>query len=663
MTASTSPVRVPAAAWAAPAWATRALAGLRVRAVSLAYLLPILTIGGIVNALGMAGSPQRIDDEGTYVAQAWAVLQYGELAHYTYWYDHPPLGWLQIAGYAGVTGAFERWDTAVLAGREAVLVATLLAGALLWVLARRLRIHRVGAAVAVLLFLLSPLAVQFHRTVYLDNIATAWLLLAFVLAASRSTQLAAFTGAAIAFGIAVLTKETYLLALPVLAWVMLRGADRSTRRYTVSLAATVLVLMGTSYILFAAVKGELLPSAGQVSLYDGIMFQLSARDGSGSALDPDSLMSATLGMWWQLDPVFILAGLAAAVVGLFLRTLRPFAVLVLGLTAFMFRPGGYLPVPYVIMLIPFAALLIAGVADAALRAVHQHSRPGLGATASRAGGAAVLGAGIVAALVATPLWATQLRGFVFADLDAPMRDAQAWIETNAQTSDRLLVDDAMWVDLVRAGWEREDVVWYYKADTDPEVQAQSPNGWRDTQFVVVTDSMRSFRAGFPEVRSAMDNSVTVASFGQNDQAVEVRMVMPEGLAESREAHVAAERQRASLGAQVGRNPGIDLGAGAAAPLGAGQVDARIATLLGSLASAGDVVVDDFPTVAGEDGSLRRQVSISEIGGAAAVVDGAPSARAQDVVDALTGAFVPQSVRVSGDDLVIRFDYDLAPSLP
>ena len=45
-----------------------------------------------------------------------------------------------------------------------------------------------------------------------------------------------------------------------------------------------------------------------------------------------------------------------------------FAMLVF-LLAFMFRPNGYLPVPYVIMLIPFAALLVAWTADRAVVAI------------------------------------------------------------------------------------------------------------------------------------------------------------------------------------------------------------------------------------------------------------------------------------------------------
>ena len=33
------------------------------------------------------------------MAEAWAVYMRGDLAHYTYWYDHPPGGWLQLAAF------------------------------------------------------------------------------------------------------------------------------------------------------------------------------------------------------------------------------------------------------------------------------------------------------------------------------------------------------------------------------------------------------------------------------------------------------------------------------------------------------------------------------------------------------------------------------------
>ncbi|MFK0401110.1 ArnT family glycosyltransferase [Microbacterium sp. NPDC090225] len=630
---------------------------LRAHARDLLWLLPVLLISAIVNFLNLGGSPQRIDDEGTYTAQAWAVTHLGELAHYTYWYDHPPLGWLQIAGYTQLTGAFERWDIAVLAGREAVLVAALISVVLLWALARRLGTSRGAAAATGLLFALSPLAVQFHRTVYLDNIAVPWLLLAFFLAMNRRGQLAAFAGSAVAFGIAVLTKETFLLALPVLIWVMVHAARRETRRYTLSVAASILMLIGGSYLLLAAVKGELFSGAGRVSLIEGVTFQLGSREGSGSISDPDSLLNRTLGMWWQLDPVFIVLSLFAATAALFLPRFRPYAVLLWGMTVFMLRPGGYLPVPYVIMLIPFGALLIAGVTDGAIARLRRKN------VARRGPAIAAVSVAAIGAVVAVPLWTTQLRGFVLADLDEPLRSAQEWLAENASADQRLIVDDAMWVDLVKAGWDRDNVIWYYKLDTDPAVQTQSPNGWRDADYVVTTDSMRTFPGAFPQVQEAIDNSVVVASFGSGTQAVEVRRVTIDGAEQAAITAADAAATRSALGTELATNPEVALSDQDRDRLTAGQVDARIVAVLATLAGSGSVSVSGFPIVPGEEGLTFRQVALSAIDGSPAVVDGAIGPDAKALVESLNGTYEPADVAIDGDTVVLRYSVSLQPALP
>lgn len=76
----------------------RTVSGWRARLNDLAWLLPALIVGLIVNAINLGGSPQRIDDEGTYTAQAWALGNLGELTHYTYWYDHPRSGGCRSPG-------------------------------------------------------------------------------------------------------------------------------------------------------------------------------------------------------------------------------------------------------------------------------------------------------------------------------------------------------------------------------------------------------------------------------------------------------------------------------------------------------------------------------------------------------------------------------------
>ena len=615
---------------------------------TLAWLSPVLAISGLVQGINMAGSPQRIDDEGTYVAQAYAVDKLGELAHYTFWYDHPPLGWLQIAAWTRLTDAFDRVDVAVLAGREFTLVATLVSVVLLWSIVRRLDFGRPTAAVASLLFAVSPLAVQFHRTVYLDNIATPWLLAAVLLALARKHQLAAFAGAAATFAIAVLTKETYLLALPFLIWIVVRNADRATRRYTLSVASSILVLVGGSYIVLAAVKNEVFPGPDRVSLVEGIMFQLGSRESSGSVFDPDSLINRTFAIWTQLDPVIVVAGLLAAVVGLFLRTTRPFAAMLLFLVLFMFRPGGYLPVPYVIMLLPFAALLIATVSTSLLRS--WGPREGVG----RVPVLIWSGAMVAAVAVAVPVWGGQLRGLLLADLDKPTRQAEEWVRDNVPRDERLIVDDAMWVDLVTSGFARDNVIWYYKINTDPEVQALSPNGWRDSDYIVTTDSMRTFPDTFPDVKSAIDNSIVVASFGENSQQVDVRRIVPEGIEQATAERELAAEARVQAGSQLTANPSLNESDTARATLVDGVVDSRILLALGQRLAFTDVAVGEFPAMPGEEGLLRRQVLITGIDGQSTVADADAAESARAWLEGLTGQVEASDVRSTDEGVLATF---------
>ncbi len=621
----------------------------RRHAASLTWLLPVVAVTVIVQAWNMSGTPQRIDDEGTYTAQAWAIMHLGEITHYTYWYDHPPLGWIQIAGYTGLTGAFARYPFAVEAGREAMVFFSAVSSILLFVLARRLGAGRITAAAAGLVFALSPLALQYHRTVYIDNVATPWLLAAFVLVLSRRQQLAGFAGAAACLGIAVLSKETYLLALPFLIWMAIRRADKSTRRYTLSVAGAVLVIIGGGYLLLAAVKGELLPSSGRVSLFEGITYQLGSRSASGSLFDPGSLANAAASQWWALDPVFIVLGSAAAVVGLFMRRVRPIAAMLVFLLAMMFRPNGYLPVPYVIMLIPFAALLVAYTAERAVLAIagRVRTRTRLGAGTRRGLGITWAVTTAVALVVAVPLWGTQLRGFVLGNLDLPMQQAEQWVGDNVSKSSRLLVDDAMWVDLVEDGFARNNVVWYYKLDTDGAVERQSPNGWKDSDYVITTDSMRTGGNSSSDIRQAIENSTAVATFGSGDQQVEVRRIHAEGSTAAQTAITRASDLRKTMGTELASNPELRADDGTKSQFRAGQVDSRAMIALGQVLADQDVRVDRFTPLTGETGQPFRTAVLH-------TSDAASAERVAATLEAMPDSFRPASVEREGERLTVTY---------
>src|SRR5437899_7066958 len=57
----------------------------------------ILLFAALLHGINMFHFPYYEDDEGTYMSQAWAIVKEGQLTPYTYWYDHAPVGWIQIA--------------------------------------------------------------------------------------------------------------------------------------------------------------------------------------------------------------------------------------------------------------------------------------------------------------------------------------------------------------------------------------------------------------------------------------------------------------------------------------------------------------------------------------------------------------------------------------
>jgi hypothetical protein len=530
--------------------------------LSLLLLVGLLVVVGVVHAWGMASSPGPSDDEGTYMAQAWAVQRTGQLAHYTYWYDHPPLGWLTIAGWTWLTGAFDRSVGAVAAGRELMLLVQLAGCALLYLLGRRIGLHRVAAAAAVLLFALSPLGLSYHRMVLLDNLAIPWVLAALVLVSSPTSKLWAYAGGGACFAAALMTKETSLLILPAVVVQLWSRCDRRTRRFCLTAFASSLVLTAAAYPLAALLKGELLPGGDHVSLVEAIRFQLFTRPSSGSVFDATQPAYRTVSGWLDLDPWLLGAGLVALLPSMWFRNLRPMA-LALGIPAFMVMRDGYLPGPLVIGLLPFAALLVAGLGNAlwlrpprtprghpALEARRRAAlslpstptahlpplrRHLVGLTVRRG---AVLVAVALAGVFLAPQWAQGDRGLMAAAPGAPVDQATRWIDRNVSHDSRLLVDDTMWVDLVERGFSRDlGVVWFYKLDfsanLDPSVAERLPDGWLHFDYVVSTPVMQAGLADLPrglgEVRKALDNSETVATFGSGMNRVEVRRVVKPGL--------------------------------------------------------------------------------------------------------------------------------------
>jgi 4-amino-4-deoxy-L-arabinose transferase-like glycosyltransferase len=480
----------------------------------LLLVLLLVTVCGLVHGINFDGWPGRInDDEGTYAAQAYAMQYWHQVAHYTYWYDHPFGGWLLIAAFDTVTGALSYSATAVTAARECMLMVHLATVVLLYTLARRLRIRRSLAVVAVLLFSVSPLSVHFQRLAFLDNIAVLWILASLVCAASSRKTLAAAVGAGTFLAFAFWSKETIAILAPGVFWLL--HQNRDLRNWRFARVAFLVPLVGISglYFLYAALKNELIPGPGHVSLLWALKWQLLDRPSGGSLLNPHSGTYGLARYWLSIDPYLPLAGLAAATVCLFERRMRPVAVLLLLQFVLMMR-SGYLPYAYVTAMLPFAALSIAGLAERVWTGGNDSRLRGAG----RTGVAAVA---LVALIALPPVWGPRLHTALTVDASASSLQATRWYLGHLPHDAVVVTDDNIWTDLVRAGCTPYPI-WLYKADLDPAVHRRLPHGWRDIDYVILGDLPASTLADLPTVRAAIQHSVVIMTF---DSGLMIRRVI------------------------------------------------------------------------------------------------------------------------------------------
>ncbi|WAH97250.1 ArnT family glycosyltransferase [Arthrobacter sp. MMS18-M83] len=463
----------------------------------------------------VTNAPDYQDDEGTYTAQAISTTQ-GSLAPYTYWYDHPPLGWIQLGALAWIPRLLGFDSGTEIGNMRYVMSIFFVANSVfVFLIARRLQIRMVFSVLAVALFCLSPLSLVLGRQVFLDNVGTPWLLLAFYLALSPRLALWTHVGAALCFAAAVLSKETLAIFGPALLIALIHRSKWITRAFSVVGFLTVGALALSSYPLIALLRGELLAGSGHVSLQDALAYQFFSRSGSGALWEQGSGRAQLVAGWMYYDKYLIVAGLVAAVIALFRQRSRWIAT---GLTLFLLPivlGTGYLPTMYVIAAIPLLVLAIAVAADILWTAARRAGPSGsmLRRTVSLFTATSMVGGLLVMAL---PQWFEQDATLLASQNNSDWYSALEWTKTNVPRNETLLAPYSMWQDLRSNGWNGPwEVVALEKMDLDSAVAVHHPHGWREIQWVIEGPTVK------PNIRYlnltnaglALDHSTIVQSFG------------------------------------------------------------------------------------------------------------------------------------------------------
>jgi hypothetical protein len=479
-------------------------------------LCAVLVVVMWVHARGMYGWPGLINfDEGVYMQQAWSVSHLHRLMPGSYTYDHPYFGWTMIAGVTTATQLFLHPATAVIAGRQFMLAVQLASSVFVYLLARRLKMNEVFAGCAVLLFSLSPLALEYQRLVFLDNMALMWLIIAMwcLMSPRRGTTAASWAG--ICMGLSFMCKETF--TVPMVA-ILLMLFDYRARNWVERLLCCLgyaVLTVGALYLVYAIAKSELLPGTGHVSLIGTAEYQLFNRAGTGSLLDPRSGTYRAAMVWLHQDLVILGGGTAAAVVAMFSKRMRAVAFSLVIQVLAMCR-NGYLPFAYATALFPFAALALTGVADRIWRQIWPAGKIpdrrkwllGLVVFARTA----TITAGVLSLVVLSNGWRPQLTAAMDAQPNLASMYATDYAVQHIGRQAVIVTNDDSFTDLAERGFHP---ISEFKPDNDPAVKAQLPEGWSDINWLLLgsSESVQTLRSlQLPTVALALQHAHKIKTF-------------------------------------------------------------------------------------------------------------------------------------------------------
>ena len=539
---------------------TSALATVKTTLVAVhvpAWLETIIVIVGLTlsfatHAYNMFNYPRYELDEGTYMSSAWAIMN-GMVTVYPYGYGHPPLAWIQIAGWIQLTGGFFTFGTAINSGRVLMLLFALGSSLLVYLIARQISNSRSAGLLAMLLFSLSPISLTYQRQVFLDNVSTFWLLLSLYLLIASKSRLSYLVLAALSFGCAFLSKEVFLIFMPVLIYTAWIHSTRYQRKFTIIAFTYIIIACGILFILMAVLKGELFPYRWHLpwdhhphlSMLDTFVQQ--AQRGQDQGKFSDGWYE-----WTRADRPLIEVGIIAIafnlLVGLWnhrhlLILLPPFRFfkrwrvrdavtiqdwhLPLSLLAIFYwlllvRGGVVLPF-YIIPMIPLLALNITAAISLILTLVGKLVRFKLMC--------ALLIFAMIGVIVPYDLQHAQI-AFTLHPTSA-QRDAMVWVRNHVPQSDVIVINSYLYMDLheadgqgVGGGAVYPYAHVYWNVAYDPELHDLLLQGnWDRVDYIVADSEMlhdiQANGTSMMLLSTALQHSILRAEFRANDNEKQI----------------------------------------------------------------------------------------------------------------------------------------------
>jgi endo-1,4-beta-D-glucanase Y/4-amino-4-deoxy-L-arabinose transferase-like glycosyltransferase len=470
----------------------------------------ILIISAFAHGYNMFNYPYYESDEGTYMSQAWSVSEQGNLAPYTYWYDHAPAGWLFIAGWAKVTGGYFAFGDALASGRIFMLVLHVCIAGLLYFITRKLSNGILAPTIAVLLFSLSPLGIYFQRRILLDNIMLFWSMISIAILLKDNLKIRHIVLSGLAFGIAILTKETAIFFIPALLYGVYLYSHVMHRRIALVQWLAVTGSVTSLYFFYALLKGEFFPvKAGEhrVSLLETFAYQ-SSRGSGYPFWNIQSDFYHAFVTWLSRDPYLIIFGIVSTLILLVFalrdKKLRMPVLLIVFSCLFLMR-GGLIIDFYVILLIPFLALAIGVVAQKMMIALARNSKLWRYALSS----ALVL-------ILVLPSALSSTKQYINNETE-PQLKAMDWIRENVDPKKKIVIENWMYTELRNPNKDPifNDSEWYYKVQLDPSIRSKFQNSWKNIDYIAISyETLQTIQKGEGDfIGSILAKSELVASWG------------------------------------------------------------------------------------------------------------------------------------------------------
>ncbi|MHB8596611.1 MAG: phospholipid carrier-dependent glycosyltransferase [Ktedonobacteraceae bacterium] len=461
------------------------------RWVEVIVVVISLIAAGIAHAYNMFNYPQYSLDEGTYMSSAWAIV-HGMLAPYPYGYGHPPLGWIQIAAWIQLTGGFFTFGDATNSGRVLMMFYSVGSSLLVYLIMRRLNGSRIAALLALVIFSFSPLCIAYHRLVLLDNIATFWLLLSLYFIVVSNSRLLFMVFAAVAFGFSLLSKEVMLLFFPAMIYAVWLHTTKFQRKFALVAFIYCFVAIGSTFILMAILRGELLPPISwlpgdtnpHLSLFSTYLQQAQRGQSQGS-------LSVSFGIWNDQDMLFIILAISSPIFNLIAgwKNRKVLLIALLSISFWtLFVRNGVVFAFYIIPLLPLSAFNSAIALNTILKWLNKLTRLDLIRV--------VMLFVVIAAITTYDLQHSSVT--YTSNLTFVQTNALTWVRNNVPHNAVVVINSYFYTDLHEQGGEgvgngtifqHADIYW--NVAYDPELHdGLLDNNWDNIDYIVTDAPMK-----------------------------------------------------------------------------------------------------------------------------------------------------------------------------